>query len=116
MKTALLFVVVCGMAAAIFAAEPAKPTKASTLDDELFKGLDDATTAPGVKPKATTPAAKETSAKPALTKPPTKPANPLDEELLKALEGDDAASAKPKQSKPHPGGDGGKTAVTKPAS
>ena len=96
---------------AAFAEDAPKPKPAASLDDELFKDLDDATTAPGVKPKADTP--KPDATKPGTTppkaagsKPVPAPTNPLDEELLRALEGDDAPS-KPK-SKPSSGGDGGK--------
>ena len=92
------------------ATQPAKP--ASSLDDELFKELDDgagkpsSAAAPAAKPTTitkptaadeTTPqpaskpsaAAKPSDAKPAEAKPLPKPDNPLDAELLKGLGGDD---------------------------
>jgi hypothetical protein len=104
-----------------------KPPPASSLDDELFKDLDDATAAPGVKPKAgaTPPPAKSSSptpdqpaTKPApeippkdtapraepspATKPtpPARPTNPLDAELLKQLEGDAPPETQPKKTPP----------------
>ena len=99
--------------ASLAAADPVKKPAAS-LDDELFQGLDDATTAPGLKPKPAAAADKPAASAPAPTtpqpqpKPATSPAkttapaatksNPLDDELLKSLGGDDPAPAKKPES------------------
>lgn len=104
-----------------FADDVKKPSPPASLDDELFKGLDDATTAPGVKPKGEAPKTSATKTdptkpQPAGVKPAPAPTNPLDEELLRALEGDDAAKPKPKSSSSGGPGDDGQSKTTKPAS
>jgi hypothetical protein len=108
------------------AKKPSKP--ASSLDDELFKELDDgagkpkSAAAPAGKPttiaKPATgdetkpqPASKpSTDTKPSEAKPLPKPANPLDAELLKNLGGDDPQKKKKPESKPQQApGAGGKS-------
>jgi hypothetical protein len=123
MKTVFLISVFTFTAVGAFAAdEPKKSASpAKSLDDELFKGLDDATTAPGVKSKSESPGAKPGSVKPATPQPgAVKPkaglTNPLDEELLRALEGDETPKSKPKSQPAGGAGEGGKTKATKPAS
>jgi hypothetical protein len=100
-----------------------KPKAASSLDDELFKGLDDATDVPGVTAKTTAPAptrksgtaASDETKKSDPTGPSSKPAaqpkvtNPLDAELLRQLEGDGESPPKPKKSPQSGGGQGGKS-------
>jgi hypothetical protein len=99
--------------ASLAAADPVKKPAAS-LDDELFQGLDDATTAPGLKPKpaAATEKPASSGSAPTTTQPQPKPAaspakttppaatksNPLDDELLKSLGGDDSAPTKKPES------------------
>jgi len=114
----LYIAIVYGSCFGVAWAAPPQDAAPSSLDDELFKGLDDATTAPGLKPKpsSTAPAAKpaetrpttttEPAPKPTSPKPTSRSANPLDDELLKQLEGDDAAPTKPKAKQPAAGDDG----------
>jgi hypothetical protein len=96
--------------------KPAKP--ASSLDDELFRELDDgagrpkSAAVPNAEPTTVArPAAGDearpqpsskpsTAAKPAEVRPLPKPSNPLDAELLKELEGDDPQKKKKPESKP----------------
>ena len=103
MRYVLLFAMLLA-ADATAADPPPKPKPAASLDDELFQGLDDATTAPGVKPKATAPA---TSPEPKPTPAPmpkqTKPVDPLDAELLRQLEGDAGPPPKTKKQPTSPG-------------
>lgn len=88
-----------------------KPAAPASLDDELFKGLDDATTAPGVKPQ--TPGTTKPTPSPDARRPtsgeaprtgPTPPIprtnNPLDAELLRRLEGDGGSKPPPPAKKP----------------
>jgi hypothetical protein len=100
----LFFMLLIGGAASsvVVAADPPKPTVPSSLDDELFKDLDDATTAPGVKPKPSATAKKPDAA------PQPRPTNPLDDELLKQLEGDDPGAKSKQATKPSAGGEGRK--------
>jgi len=119
----LYIAIVYGSCLGISSAAPPQDGAPSSLDDELFKGLDDATTAPGLKPKpsststnakpaesrpstTTEPAPKPTSPKPTTPKPTSRASNPLDDELLKQLEGDDAAPTKPKAEQSTAGDDG----------
>lgn len=97
-RVILVLVIGCAATAVVVAADPPKAKPSSSLDDELFKDLDEATTAPGVKPKPAT------TAKPAA--PALRPSNPLDDELLKQLERDDAASKVKPSSKPAAAGEG----------
>jgi hypothetical protein len=116
-------------------AKSAPAKSAPSLDDELFKDLDDGIGKPktgpkpaDAKPADTKPAenksaeTRSSDAKPSESKPVTeskpsaeakplpKPANPLDAELLKQLEGDQPEKKKPKsQPKPSPGGGQGKS-------
>lgn len=127
------------LSASLAAADPAKKP-APSLDDELFQGLDDATKAPGVKPTPSATGDKPSSppaTKPAETKPSesakkpvaqpgpqksTPSSNPLDDELLKSLGGDDPAPAKkPEQNrsgggaKPSDGPPSGDAPTTQPS-
>lgn len=111
MRNGLFSVVICVVAATVVvAADPPKTKPPASLDDELFKDLDDATTAPGVKPKPSATASKPTSSAPQ-----PRPSNPLDDELLKQLEGDDpGAKSRPAQ-QPTAGG-AGEPGPARPAS
>lgn len=102
MRSIFLGLVIGCAATAVVAADPPKP-KASSLDDELFKGLDEATTAPGVKPKPSATAAKSDAPVPQ-----PRPSNPLDAELLKQLEGEVAGAKSKPTPKPAAGGEGEK--------
>jgi hypothetical protein len=128
-----------GVTAPLAAADPPKKP-APSLDDELFQGLDDATKAPGVKPTpsatADKPASSQPTTKPAEQKPaeakptgtaakpaapPAKSSNPLDDELLKSLGGDEPAPAKKPEAnqqrgaKPSDGPPGGDAPETQPS-
>lgn len=90
-----------------------KPAAPASLDDELFKGLDDATTAPGVKPQPSGAAQPPKAERPAATdvprtepRPLPKPTDPLDAELLRRLEGEGGTKPPPPAKKPaaSPGG------------
>lgn len=118
MRTIALLLLAMLSATTCFAADPPPTPKskpASSLDDELFQGLDDATTAPGVKPKTTaptpkpqTPTEKSDKKDSSTTQPPDKPSkpkiiDPLDAELLRQLEGDAGSPPKTKKAPTSPG-------------